>query len=203
MNNKHILPLLLIFPALFMIVTAQPILMVSASDDDDENQLANIPGGGPGIAVGEPNPNAGIPVEPDQGPGGGGQGACDPEDDQCGTPYPGGPPPPPPPTGSNTADSSQVGGIGSGQINQRAQGAVNEQLCSTIGGIGNRQCQQQATQGAQNLQDCTAIAGLGRANCIQSENPSGPDTCLTANGRPFICETGTGTSISGSGQAGQ
>jgi hypothetical protein len=103
----------------------------------------------------------------------------------------------------NLAESNQVGGIGGGNIAQNAQGDVNKQLCSTVGGIGNRQCQQTATPGASNLQDCTAVAGLGKANCVQSENPSGPDKCLTANGQPFICETSTGTSVSGSGQAGQ
>lgn len=201
MNHKQILPLLFIFPVLFILVSAQPILMVNASsseDDDQENSATtNLQGGGQGIAVGEPSPDD----ETGGGtPGSGVPSPCDPDDDQCGTPYPGGPPPPPPPTGTNDAFSRQTGGIGAGTINQNAQGEVNRQLCGTVGGIGNRECQQQGSPGT--LQDCTAVAGLGRANCVQSENPDGSGTCLSANGRPYICETSTGTAISGSGQAG-
>lgn len=106
------------------------------------------------------------------------------------------------PSGRNLAESNQVGGIGSGSIKQRAEGAVNEQYCSTIGGIGDRRCQQTATEGAENIQDCKALAGLGTANCVQSEQGGGKGTCLNANGRPYICYTDSGVAISGSGQAG-
>jgi hypothetical protein len=197
MNQKHILPLLFIFPALFLLVTAQPaIIMVSASDQSDltdtlgEGDTAIQQNGGEGEIQCIMAP---CPGDEDND-----------EEQQT-------PPQQTPPTGQgqttlgqqNEAESNQVGGIGAGKINQQAQGSVNEQLCNTVGGIGNRQCQQSATPGASNLQDCTAIAGLGKANCVQSENPNGPDNCLTANGRPFICETSTGRSLSGSGQAGQ
>ena len=211
MSGKQFFPLLFIFPVLLVLVTAPMSSVINASTDGQE--FTNIPqqgsegqiqqqGQGQPQCITAPCPgdddddgddgDDGIPTEPDGGTGG--------------TPPNGNPPgttSPPFPSGRNTAESNQVGGIGAGEINQNAQGAVNDQLCSTIGGIGNRQCTQSATPGASNLQDCTAIAGLGKANCVQSENPSGPDTCLRANGQPFICETGTGTSLSGSGQAGQ
>jgi hypothetical protein len=206
MINKHILPLVFIFP-LVLVLTAQPfaVMMVSASsstDNEDENEdngvgQSNSATTGQGFAPGEPNPSGDTDT--------GSTDICvnNPEDDIC-PPRPGPPGPGPGPgpltAAENTAESEQTGGIGAGQIIQRAQGGVNDQLCKTIGGIGNRECQQQAPTGG--LQDCEAIAGLGKANCVQSENPDGSGTCLSANGRPFICNTSTGKSISGSGQAG-
>lgn len=126
-----------------------------------------------------------IPTEPDGGTGG--------------TPGTGGFPAVP--SGRNLAESNQVGGIGSGNIQQNAQGAVNEQYCSTVAGIGDRRCAQYANPEGQNIQDCDAVAGLGQAACVQSEAGGGTGTCLTANGRPYICYTDTGTAVSGSGQA--
>src|SRR5215510_4544560 len=144
------IPLLFIFAALFAI-SVQPVL---ASDDDDNNQnLLGQANQGQAIQQQEEDDQEPIPVEPDQGPGNTPNAALLAQ--------------------QNRAESNQVGGIGGGNINQQAQGSVNEQLCSTIGGIGNRQCAQQATPGAQNLQDCTAIAGLGTANCVQSEAGDG------------------------------
>lgn len=199
-SSSKYLPLLFIFPAVFFLTSGQAALVLASSNqqqDDNDNSATLLGQANQGVAIGEQNPTG------DTG-GGGTTTTCDEDEEFCGTPPQPGPPGPGPQVGQqNLAESNQVGGIGAGNINQRAQGAVNEQLCSTVGGIGNRQCQQTATPGAQNLQDCSAIAGLGKANCVQSENPSGPDNCLTANGKPFICETSTGRSLSGSGQAGQ
>lgn len=196
---KVVLPpsLLFLVPVLMILSTAPSLSMVMASDDSDDN-TANIPDlSGQGQIQQQPDEDdddnnggpqcitAPCPTEPDGGRGGS--------------------PPPststPPPTGSSSADANQVGGISAGDIIQRSNAQVTEQYCNTVAGIGDRRCQQEAPQGA--IQDCTAIAGLGRANCVQSENPDGSGTCLTANGRPYICNTSTGTAISGSGQAGQ
>lgn len=205
MINKHILPLVFIFP-LVLVLTAQPfaVMMVSASsstDNEDENEdngvgQSNSATTGQGFAPGESNPTGDTDT--------GSTDICvnNPEDDIC-PPRPGPPGPGPGPltASENTASSEQTGGISAGDIIQRSNTQLTEQYCKTIAGIGDRRCQQEAPTGA--LQDCEAIAGLGRANCVQSENPDGTGTCLSANGRPFICETSTGKSISGSGQAGQ
>lgn len=202
--KKVILPLLFLVPVLLTLMTSQPLLLVMASDDTDNTNIPGQSGQGQQIQTqdedddeedngqgptqtpgGQPQCiTAPCPTEPNGGPGG--QGGL-----------------PQIPSGRNLAEANQLAGIGSGNIQQNAQGAVNEQYCSTIAGIGDRRCAQFATPGADNIQDCTAIAGLGKANCVQSENPDGSGTCLTANGRPYICNTATGTAISGSGQAGQ
>lgn len=198
MNRKHILPLLLIFPALLLVMSAQPIMMVSVSASENEN-IPDTSGGGQIQVQGNGDededeqdgsgPNdvqcitAPCPTEPDGGPGTGGGGS------------------PPPVIGQqNRATSEQTGGISAGDIIQRSNTAVTEQYCKTVAGIGDRRCQQEAPEGA--IQECSALTGLGQAACVQSENPDGETgTCLTANGRPFICETSTGKAISGSGQA--
>ena len=148
---------------------------------------------GQGVAVGEPNPST-PPNEPQTEDQDGTQTGQPTQPTQQGNTFLG---------QQNLAESNQVGGIGAGDIIQRSQGAVNEQYCKTIAGIGDRRCAQIASEGGDNLQRCSAIAGLGQATCLQSENPDGETgTCLTANGQPFICETSTGKAISGSGQAG-
>ena len=202
--KKVILPLLFLVPVLLTLMTSQPLVLVMASENGNDN--TNIPGqSGQGQQIQTQQDEDDDDEEDGQGPiqTPGGQPQC--ITAPCPTEPNGGPGGglPQIPSGRNLAEANQLAGIGSGNIQQNAEGAVNEQYCSTIAGIGDRRCAQSATPGAENLQDCTAIAGLGRANCVQSENPSGPDRCLTANGKPFICETSTGRSLSGSGQAGQ
>lgn len=168
-------------------MTAPSLVMATGNDDDNNN--ANIPSQlsqGQQIQTQQEDDQEPIPVEPDQGPG------TTPPNQL-----------PAIPSGRNLAESNQVGGIGSGNVQQNAQGAVNEQYCKTVGGIGDRRCAQYANPEGQNIQECSAVAGLGKANCVQSEQGGGTGTCLSANGRPYICFTDTGAAVSGSGQAGQ
>lgn len=195
MTFSKVVPSLLFLVPVLMIITA-PSMVMAGSDNDDNGNNANIPDlSGQGQIQQQDEDDqeeqppqcfaAPCPTEPDGGTGG--------QPQQF----------PAIPSGRNLAESNQVGGIGSGNVQQRAQGAVNEQYCATVGGIGDRRCQQEATEGADNIQECSAVAGLGKANCVQSEQGGGKGTCLSANGKPYICFTDSGAAVSGSGQAGQ
>ena len=195
-STKYLPPLLFIFLATAIFVTAPTALMASNIDQDNRATLLDQNSQGARIA------DEGDDQEEEEEDGGGGSNPPD-----NGQPPPSPPPPgqqfPAIPSGKNLAESNQVGGIGSGNVQQNAQGAVNEQYCKTVGGIGDRRCAQFATPGADNIQECSAVAGLGKANCVQSEQGGGTGTCLNANGRPYICFTDSGAAVSGSGQAGQ